>query len=88
VKDLAHRNVDLVGIDTNDVRSEAMRFLDSARIRLRSGFDADGRVAEAFHLYGLPAAVVVTANGLIAAHSVGPVGTTTLVAALRRAGAR
>jgi thiol-disulfide isomerase/thioredoxin len=86
-RDFAHRDVSLVGIDTNDNRSEAVRFLDSVRVRLRSGFDDQGQVAAAFHLYGLPSAVVLTPSGLIAAQYLGPVSTKVLATAVRLAGA-
>jgi cytochrome c biogenesis protein CcmG/thiol:disulfide interchange protein DsbE len=85
---VAGRDVALVAVNTNDTRSEATGFLASAHLRLRSGFDDQGRVAEAFQLPGLPATVVLTASGLVSARYVGPVSAHTLTTALRQAGKR
>jgi hypothetical protein len=79
--------VALIGVDTNDSRSEAMRFLAAGKLRFPSGFDDQGRVAEAFHLFGLPSTVVLTKSGLVAAHYLGPVSSTTLGSAIRQASA-
>jgi thiol-disulfide isomerase/thioredoxin len=87
VNDLSKRNVALVGVDTNDSRSEAMRFLANRKLQFPSGFDDEGRVAEAFRLYGLPSTVVLTASGLVAAHYLGPVSSATLGSAIRQASA-
>jgi hypothetical protein len=85
VADLARRKIPLVGVNTNDGRSDALRFLATTRVNLRSGFDDQGRVAEAFGLYGLPSSVVLTPSGLVAARYIGPVSYGTLAAGLRRA---
>jgi thiol-disulfide isomerase/thioredoxin len=83
--DLARRKVDLVGVNTNDSRSDALHFLAATRVNLRSGFDDQGRVAEAFGLYGLPSSVVLTPSGMVAARYIGPVSNRTLAAGLRQA---
>jgi thiol-disulfide isomerase/thioredoxin len=75
----------VVGIDTNDGRTDGLDFLRSAGATLPSGFDDQGRVAAAFRLYGLPAAAVVTPSGRIAARFLGPVTVPQLSAAVTRA---
>jgi thiol-disulfide isomerase/thioredoxin len=65
--------VRLVGIDTNDQRGDATAFLARAHIALPSGFDDTASLATSLRLYGLPAAVYVTAGGAVAGHHLGPI---------------
>jgi cytochrome c biogenesis protein CcmG/thiol:disulfide interchange protein DsbE len=81
----ASPDVAVVGIDTNDLRDDALGFLRSTGVNLASGFDNQAKVANAFHLYGLPSAAVVTPSGRIAARYLGPVDASKLLAAVARA---
>ena len=63
---------ELVGIDTNDTRSDGLRFLSSLHLDLNSGFDDSAAVATAFRLPGLPATVILSSSGRVVARYLGP----------------
>jgi cytochrome c biogenesis protein CcmG/thiol:disulfide interchange protein DsbE len=67
--------VTVIGVDTNDRRSDAIAFLEANHsTALASAFDDTGSVATAFGLYGLPATVFIGADGEVVAKHIGPTG--------------
>jgi len=57
----------LVGVDTDDIRSDGRRFATDERARWPNGFDADGAVAKAYGVIGKPQTFFIGADGTIAA---------------------
>jgi thiol-disulfide isomerase/thioredoxin len=85
----AAAGTNVVGIDTNDRKGDAIAFLTAhGATALPTAFDDTGTVAEALHLYGLPSAVYVHANGDIVASRVGPITVQDIVRFADQAGDR
>lgn len=56
-------DVAFVGIDNQDIRSDALALLEETDVSYPAGFDPDGKVAQAFGIYGMPTTVFVSADG-------------------------
>ena len=71
----AHRRfggrVAFVGVDHQDDRASAVQFVAQTGVTYESGFDAQGTVAAAYCLYGLPTTVLVSADGVVVAEVTG-----------------
>ena len=77
--------VTFIGIDRQDDRSDALRFLARTRVSYPSGYDPDGRLDASYRLRGMPTTVVVGADGLVVDHVSGPVSEDRLEQVLDRA---
>ena len=75
-----HRDVAFVGIDHEDTRPAALRFLAATGVRYPVGFDPEGRTAEAYRLRGLPTTVFVRADGTVFLRHTGPLSKAQLLA--------
>ena len=65
--------VALVGVDINDARSSASAFIDRYHLGYPVGFDAQGDVAAAYGVSGLPTTVFVSPSGRVVGRHVGAV---------------
>lgn len=65
--------VSLVGIDINDARTSATRFIDRYHLGYPVGFDAQGDVAGAYGVSALPTTVFVSPSGRVVARHVGAI---------------
>lgn len=68
LREASHRfggQVQFVGIDHQDVRTDAVALLDEFGIRYPAGFDPKGQTAFSYGLRGLPATVFITADGRV-----------------------
>lgn len=74
LQELAERpGITIFGINSSDRPAAARRFLSVAGDPFaRIGTDADGAVAKAWGVYGLPATFVITADGRVAHALIGP----------------
>jgi hypothetical protein len=52
-----------VGIDHQDTRDDALKFVHQTGVQYPVGFDSDGVVARAYGLFGVPTTVFVDAGG-------------------------
>lgn len=77
--------VRFVGIDSNDARDAAVRFLHKVHATYPSLFDPSGQVANAYHLYGLPTTLFISPRGTVLGRHIGQLDAATLQAALREA---
>jgi cytochrome c biogenesis protein CcmG, thiol:disulfide interchange protein DsbE len=77
--------VSFIGIDRQDDRSDALRFLARTRVSYPLGYDPDGRLDAAYRLRGMPTTVVVGADGLVVDHVSGPMSEDRLDQVLDRA---
>jgi thiol-disulfide isomerase/thioredoxin len=80
-------NVIVLGVATNDVRAEAVKFLQSRGLTYASLFDEDGRVGALFGVRTLPTLIVVNAKGRITAVRRSVVRERELTELVERAGA-
>jgi cytochrome c biogenesis protein CcmG, thiol:disulfide interchange protein DsbE len=85
-----HGAVRFLGIDTDDKRGSAIRFLSRVHVTYPSLFMPErGPVAISYDLIGLPITVFISANGTLVGRHIGPLNGPTLRAALKLAfGAR
>jgi len=65
--------VSLVGIDINDARTSATRFIDRYHLGYPVGFDAQGDVAAAYGVSALPTTVFISQSGRVVARHVGAI---------------
>ena len=77
--------VAFVGIDRQDDRSDALRFLGRTGVSYPSGYDPDGRLDASYRLRGMPTTVVVGVDGLVVDHVSGPMSEDRLDQVLDRA---
>ncbi len=54
-----------VGINHQDSRGEARRFLEETGVRFPAGYDPEGRTALSYGLFGMPTTVFISADGRI-----------------------
>ena len=73
------------GIDRQDDRSDALRFLGRTGVSYPSGYDPDGRLDTSYRLRGMPTTVVVGVDGLVVEHVSGPMSEDRLDQVLDRA---
>jgi cytochrome c biogenesis protein CcmG/thiol:disulfide interchange protein DsbE len=64
--------VTFVGIDHEDTRPAAQRFLDTTGVSYAVGFDPVGATAEAYRLRGLPTTVFIRSDATILLRHTGP----------------
>lgn len=64
--------VAFVGIDHEDDRPAALRFVTATGVGYPVGFDPEGRTADAYRLRGLPTTVFVRADGTVLVRHTGP----------------
>jgi thiol-disulfide isomerase/thioredoxin len=62
----AHKQVRFIGVDTEDERAKAVRFLHLTGVRYPQLADPDGHLLRTLGLPGLPATLAVTAKGRVA----------------------
>ena len=79
--------VTFLGVDRQDDRGDALRFLARTGVTYPSGYDPDGKLDVPFRLRGMPTTVVVGADGLVVDHVSGPMSEDRLDQALDRAAA-
>ena len=70
--------VALVGVDINDSRSSAGTFIDHYHLGYPIGFDAQGEVAAAYGVSGLPTTIFVSPQGRVVARHVGAISPSAL----------
>ena len=81
-----HRAVQFLGIDTDDRRGAAIRYLARVHVTYPSLFMPErGPVAISYDVIGLPITVFISARGTLVGRHVGPLNGPTLSAALRLA---
>jgi cytochrome c biogenesis protein CcmG/thiol:disulfide interchange protein DsbE len=56
-------DIAFVGIDNQDIRSDALALLEETGVTYPAGFDPRGDVARAFGILGMPTTVFVSADG-------------------------
>jgi cytochrome c biogenesis protein CcmG, thiol:disulfide interchange protein DsbE len=82
----AHRAADgeyaVVGVDTDDIRSDATDFAVEQRARWPNGFDADGEVAKRYGVIAKPQTFVIDGDGVITARLLREVDAESLADAL------
>lgn len=69
----------LVGIDINDSRSAARAFVARYHLGYPIGFDAQGEVAAAYGVSGIPTTVFISPSGRVAARRVGAISRSALI---------
>jgi thiol-disulfide isomerase/thioredoxin len=69
----------LVGVDINDSRSAAQAFVKRYHLGYPIGFDAQGDVAAAYGVSGLPTTVFVSPEGRVVARHVGAISRAALI---------
>ena len=69
----AHPGVRVVGVAVNDQADDARAFAKEVGVHFPLAFDADGRVADAYAVSGLPTTVLLDRQGRVAATWPGPV---------------
>lgn len=52
-----------LGIDHQDDRSDALKFLRHTGVQYPVAFDPDGKTAAAYALFGIPTTIFINANG-------------------------
>lgn len=77
-------NPPLVGIDTNDTRTDALAFIRRYRSRFPNLSDPEGSFSRDYHAPGLPTTIVVDSQGRIAELLAGPQTLRSLALAARR----
>ena len=77
--------VAFLGVDRQDARDDALRFLDRTGVTYPSGYDPDGKLDAPYRLRGMPTTVVVAANGTVVDHVSGPMSEDRLERVLERA---
>jgi thiol-disulfide isomerase/thioredoxin len=65
------RRIRVIGVDVSDNRTDGRRFARRAGLPPLQLFDGDGKLAKRLGAPGLPTAVIVDANGRVAARLVG-----------------
>jgi len=75
--------VAFVGVNHQDSRDDALRFLRETGVSYRSGFDPAGDVARRYGLYGMPTTVFISADGRIIATRTGEISRTELTNRVR-----
>jgi cytochrome c biogenesis protein CcmG/thiol:disulfide interchange protein DsbE len=69
-----HKNdVVFIGMNHQDSRDDALDLLADTGVKYPSGFDPEGKVAQAYGLFGMPTTVLITADGRVAARRTGEV---------------
>jgi cytochrome c biogenesis protein CcmG/thiol:disulfide interchange protein DsbE len=61
----AHGRIHFLGVDTNDQRSDALRFLRQVHVTYPVAYDPNGSLVPLYHLPGMPTTVFVSATGIV-----------------------
>ena len=77
-------NPPLVGVDTNDTRTDALAFIRRYHSRFPNLSDPEGTLSRAYHAPGLPTTIVVDAHGRVAELLAGPQTIRSLTLATQR----
>jgi cytochrome c biogenesis protein CcmG/thiol:disulfide interchange protein DsbE len=77
-------DVDFVGVDVQDVRSEALDLLAASHADYPVGVDPDKAVARAYHLRGMPTTFLIAPGGRVLAAHTGPLTAGALGQLLKR----
>jgi cytochrome c biogenesis protein CcmG/thiol:disulfide interchange protein DsbE len=77
--------VAFIGVDRQDDRTDALRFLARTRVSYPSAYDPEGRLDASYRLRGMPTTVIVGADGLVVDQVSGPVSEDRLDRVLDRA---
>ncbi len=81
-----HGRVEFLGIDTDDKRAAAIRFMARVRVTYPSLFMPQrGPVATSYDLVGLPITIFISSDGTLVGRHIGQLNAPTLRAALRLA---
>jgi len=75
----------LIGVDTNDTRSDALAFMRRYHVSFPNLSNPDGSISIAYAIPGLPTTIIVDARGRIAALLAGPQTVLSLTRAVARA---
>lgn len=74
----------VVGVDVNDIRSDARSFMRDEHAEWPSGFDVDKSVAQLYGVAGFPQTLFIDADGTIVSRVAGPLTERSLAANLRK----
>lgn len=77
-------DVAFVGIDTRDIRSDALALLEETGVSYPAGIDPEGKVAERLGIYGIPTTVFVSAGGALLEQVTGEMTEERLLATIGR----
>jgi cytochrome c biogenesis protein CcmG/thiol:disulfide interchange protein DsbE len=80
----AHGRYAVVGVDVNDIRSDARGFMKDERAHWPSGYDVDKDVAGTYGVAGFPQTLFIAADGTIVARIAGPLTETSLAENLQK----
>ena len=75
-------NVVFIGILYQESRESGLQYIRDNGVTWPTGVDADGRVAFAYGVFGIPETYFIGADGVIAGRHIGPIDETTLVTAI------
>lgn len=67
----AAKGLVIIAINLDTDKALAARFLKENPVNFRIGYDPDGKVAEAYHLKGMPSSYMIDRNGRLLATHVG-----------------
>jgi len=76
--------VAFLGVDRQDDRSDALRFLARTGVTYPSAYDPDGKLDVPYRLRGMPTTVVVARDGRVTEHVSGPMSQDRLEGVLDR----
>ncbi len=65
VSEEVHDRIAFVGVNHQDTRGEALKFLEETGVRFPAGYDPEGKTAIDFGLYGMPTTIFVSPDGRI-----------------------
>ena len=71
VADQLAGEVAFIGVNHQDSRTAGLNLIEDTGVTYPSGYDPDGDVARQYGLYGIPATVLITADGRVVSTSVG-----------------
>jgi cytochrome c biogenesis protein CcmG/thiol:disulfide interchange protein DsbE len=57
--------VAFVGVNHQDSRGEALKFLEETGVRFPAAYDPEGRTATAYGLFGMPTTIFISPDGRI-----------------------
>lgn len=77
-------DIDFVGVDVQDVRSEALDLLAASHADYPVGVDPDKAVSRAYHLRGMPTTFLIAPGGRVLAQHTGPLTARSLRQLLNR----
>lgn len=84
VSDRLGDRVAFLGVDHQDDRKGGLALLDDTGVRYPAGYDPDGKVAQAYGLFGMPTTLFVAADGTLLETHTGELTEEQLVKAIER----